>query len=351
MTKSKHDQKPRQWRLDDFHYELPEELIAQHAISPRDASRLLVVHRQSGTIEHRQFRDIVEYVAPHDMIVLNDTRVMPCRLRGRKLTGGAVEAMLLKKLPDGAWEALVKPARRLSPGTPIDFGPRLQAVMEGEVNEGTRAIRLQPDGDEQTVLHEVGHVPLPPYITGKLSHPERYQTVFAREEGSAAAPTAGLHFTDNTFQALRQQKVRIGYVTLHVGVGTFRPVKTEYIHEHVMHTEHFAISQETADDICATKQRGKRIVAVGTTTCRTLESSSTAQGRVQAGAGETDLFIYPGYKFKVVDALLTNFHLPRSSLLMLVAGFAEKELMDYAYEEAIKKRYRFYSFGDAMLIL
>lgn len=334
-----------------YDYALPDELIAQEPAQPRDASRLMVIHRASGHIEHRHFRDLPEYLSTGDALVLNDTRVLPARLVGQKQTGGSVEILLLKRLGNGLWEALAKPSRRLPPGTELSFGPRLRVLMHEYGTEGTRVVELIPDGDEVEVLHQVGEIPLPPYIQRKLADPERYQTVYARAEGSAAAPTAGLHFTESLFQRLETIAIATHYVTLHVGVGTFRPVMTERVADHVMHREWYEVSNATATAVNATKAAGNKVIAVGTTSCRTLESATTSEGVLEAGASETDLFIHPGYKFKMIDALITNFHLPRSSLLMLVAAFAGKELMDRAYQEAVAQRYRFYSLGDAMLIL
>lgn len=334
----------------DYDYILPEELIAQEPVEPRDASRLLVVHRKTGRIEHRHFSALPEYLHSGDALVLNDTRVLPARLLGKKKTGGAVEILLLRRLEPGLWEALVRPSRRLQPGTEVEFGYRLRVVMEGIVGEGTRAVRLYPDGDESEVLQAVGQLPLPPYIDRALPDPSRYQTIFSAHAGSAAAPTAGLHFTSELFARLAAQGVTTNYVTLHVGVDTFRPVMTERVEEHEMHKEWYDVSSATAQTVNEAKRRGNTVFAVGTTTTRTLESA-TSEGRLVPGAGESDLFIYPGYQFQTVDALITNFHLPRSSLLMLVAAFAGKDLMDRVYREAIAERYRFYSLGDAMLIL
>lgn len=335
----------------DYDYVLPPELIAQEPVEPRDMSRLMVVRRASGELEHRRFRDLVEYLDPGDLLVLNDTRVLPARLVGRKATGGHVEVLLVKHLGGDRWEALAKPSRRLPPGTELTFGGRLRVVLEGYGSAQTRIVRLEADGDVWEALHAVGQVPLPPYIERPLADPERYQTVYARHEGSAAAPTAGLHFTEELFRRLDARGVRRAYVTLHVGIGTFRPVTVERVRDHVMHSEWYRVPPETAALVNETKAAGRRVVAVGTTSCRTLESAAAPDGTVTPGAGETSLFIYPGYRFRVIDALITNFHLPRSTLLMLVAAFAGKELTDRAYREAVERRYRFYSLGDAMLIL
>lgn len=335
----------------DYDYHLPPELIAQEAVEPRDASRLLVVHRSSGNIEHRHFYDLPDYLQSGDSLVLNNTRVIPARLLGRKATGGAVEILLLKRMGNGSWEALVKPSRRLPEGTTIEFGDSLRVVMGGRTGDGTRLVTLYPNGDESEVLQTVGKLPLPPYIESTLSDPDRYQTVFAQHEGSAAAPTAGLHFTPELFQRLDEKGVSTHHVTLHVGIGTFRPVMTEKVTEHVMHKEPYSLTADTAESLNAAKRSGARIVAVGTTSCRTLESAVGDDGQLRPGSEETDLFIYPGYRFKMVDVLITNFHLPRSSLLMLVAAFAGKALMDRVYEEAVAHKYRFYSLGDAMIII
>lgn len=339
-------------RVEAYDYHLPEELIAQEPAEPRDASRLMVLHRDSERIEHRRFRDVVEYLTPQDVLVLNDTRVLPARLLGRKETGGAAEVLLLRRLPDGDWEALVRPGRRLRPGTVVLFDdPGLRVRIGEEEAEGTRRVRLLCDEPEEVVLQRVGRLPLPPYITRTPDDPERYQTVFAVQPGSAAAPTAGLHFTKELLEAVAARGTRVVYVTLHVGLDTFRPVTAERVTDHRIHREYCSVSAEAAAAINAARRAGGRCIAVGTTTCRTLESAADEAGAVQPFAGETQLFIYPGYRFRVVDALITNFHLPRSSLLMLVAAFAGKERIDAAYREAIARRYRFFSFGDAMLLL
>lgn len=334
-----------------YDYDLPAELIAQEPVEPRDASRLMVVHRKTGTIEHRVFSDLPEYLAPGTVLMMNDTKVLPARLVGRKETGGRVEILLLRRRQDGLWEALAKPSRRLRPGTELDFGAGLRVVMEGYGPEGTRLVRLRAEGDELAALARVGEVPLPPYIHRRLDDPERYQTVYAQHAGSAAAPTAGLHFTPRLLERLASGGVRREYVTLHVGLGTFRPVTVERVDDHVMHSEWYEVSERAARAVDAARREGKPVVAVGTTTCRTLESAATDDGRLLPGTGETDLFIRPGFRFRVTDALITNFHLPRSSLLMLVAAFAGYDLMRRAYQVAVEERYRFFSFGDAMLIL
>ncbi len=334
-----------------YDYDLPAELIAQEPVEPRDASRLMVVYRKTGTIEHRVFSDLPEYLAPGTLLMMNDTKVLPARLVGRKETGGRVEILLLRRRQDGLWEALAKPSRRLRPGTELDFGAGLRVVMEGYGPEGTRLVRLRAEGDELAALARVGEVPLPPYIHRRLDDPERYQTVYAQHAGSAAAPTAGLHFTPRLLERLASGGVRREYVTLHVGLGTFRPVTVERVDDHVMHSEWYEVPERAAQAVDAARREGKPVVAVGTTTCRTLESAATDDGRLLPGTGETDLFIRPGFRFRVTDALITNFHLPRSSLLMLVAAFAGYDLMRRAYQVAVEERYRFFSFGDAMLIL
>ena len=340
-------------KKEDFYFELPEELIAQAPLKDRDASRLLVLHKESGELEHRHFRDLKEYLSPGDCLVLNDTRVLPARLIGeREGTGGKVEILLLKRKEKDVWETLVKPGKKARPGMRVVFGGGL---LIGEIleilEEGNRLIRFTYQGIFEEVLDRLGEMPLPPYITRKLEDKERYQTVYAKHEGSAAAPTAGLHFTKELLQEMEESGIRIAYVTLHVGLGTFRPVKTENILEHTMHSEYYCIKEETANIINRTKTEGGKIVCVGTTSCRTIESAAAEDGKVQAGSGWTDIFIYPGYSFKVLDLLVTNFHLPESTLVMLVSALAGREKILYAYREAIKEQYRFFSFGDAMLIV
>ncbi len=337
----------------DFDYELPEELIAQTPVEPRDAARLLVVHRDSGRLEHRVFRDLPQYLVPGDVLVLNDTRVMPARLFGTKEpTGGRVEVLLLRRASADTWEALVRPGRRLAPGVRIVFGRgELTAEVVDRTESGGRLLKFSPADNLDERLAALGQVPLPPYIRAPLQDPERYQTVYARDAGSAAAPTAGLHFTPVLLDRIRAQGVAIEYVTLHVGLGTFRPVQAERIQEHRMHAEYFSIPPATAAAVNAAAREGRRVVAVGTTVARTLEAAAVAEDEVRAGDGWTDLFIYPGYRWKVVDVLITNFHLPRSTLLMLVSAFLGRERTLAAYQEAVRERYRFFSFGDAMLIL
>lgn len=340
-------------KKEEFYFDLPEELIAQDPLEDRASSRLLVLHKESGKLEHRHFRDLKEYLQPGDCLVLNDTRVLPARLIGeRESTGGKVEILLLKRKEKDVWETLAKPGKKARPGMKIVFGGGL---LVGEIlevlEEGNRLVRFTYEGIFEEVLDKLGEMPLPPYITHKLKDKERYQTVYAKHEGSAAAPTAGLHFTREMLQELEEAGVHIVYVTLHVGLGTFRPVKTENILEHTMHSEYFSIEEESAALINQTKAQGGRIVCVGTTSCRTVESAADEEGRVRAGSGWTDIFIYPGYSFKVLDCLVTNFHLPESTLVMLVSALAGKEKILYAYNEAIQEKYRFFSFGDAMLIM
>jgi S-adenosylmethionine:tRNA ribosyltransferase-isomerase len=340
-------------RLSDFDFHLPDELIAQKPVEPRDRSRLLVLFRDTGAIQHRGFRDLGDYLGPGDVLVLNDTRVIPARLIGTKAaTGGQVELLLLKRLSLDRWETLVRPGRRVHEGTEIVFGNgELVAVGEESTDAGGRVVRFRFDGAFEEVLDWLGKMPLPPYITLPLDDPERYQTVYSRVRGSAAAPTAGLHFTKDFLRDLQNRGISVAYITLHVGLGTFRPVQTEDIREHQMHSEYYAISQEAARTVAKAQQEGRRVVAVGTTCVRTLESVADADGFIQAGSGWTDIFIYPGYRFKVLDAMVTNFHLPKSSLVMLVSAFAGREKVLAAYREAVEERYRFFSFGDAMLVL
>ncbi|MDA8212410.1 MAG: tRNA preQ1(34) S-adenosylmethionine ribosyltransferase-isomerase QueA [Clostridia bacterium] len=340
-------------RVADFDYHLPEELIAQEPIEPRDHSRLLVLHRDSGAVEERIFRDIVEYLRPGDLLVLNDTRVIPARLFGnREGTGAKIEVVLLNRLDNYRWEVLVRPGKKARVGTKISFGAgELVAEVLDTTEVGGRVLRFEYQGAFEEILDRLGQMPLPPYITKELQDRERYQTVYAREEGSAAAPTAGLHFTPELLEEVRAKGIEIVRVLLHVGLGTFRPVKAERLEEHLMHKEYFEVPAETAEMINAVKDKGGRVIAVGTTTTRTLESVAGEDGRVKAGKGWTDIFIYPGQPLKVIDGLITNFHLPKSTLLMLVSAFAGREQVLAAYEFAVGKRYRFFSFGDAMLII
>lgn len=337
----------------DFYFELPEELIAQDPLADRASSRLLVLEKETGKVEHHTFRDILQYLAPGDCLVLNNTKVIPARLLGTKEeTGAAVEVLLLKRREKDVWETLVRPGKKMRPGAKLSFGDGLLKAEVLEVaEEGNRLIRFFYEGIFEEVLDKLGEMPLPPYITHKLQDKNRYQTVYAKYEGSAAAPTAGLHFTTELLQEIEEKGVNIAYVTLHVGLGTFRPVKEENILEHHMHSEHYQISQEAADQINKAKAQGGRIICVGTTSARTLESAADENGNLKACSGDTEIFIYPGYRFKVLNCLLTNFHLPESTLIMLVSALAGREHVLAAYEEAVKARYRFFSFGDAMLII
>ncbi len=331
-----------------FEYELPEELIAQEPIEPRDHARLMVLHRDTQTIEHRRFYELTDYLKAGDTLVLNDTRVSAWRLYGRKPTGGQAEIFLLHPLADGRWQALVRPGRRLPEGSRVVVDDLLEVHIESRLESGLRIVRLVSSEPVEQVLPRVGQVPLPPYIHKQLTDPERYQTVYARQPGSAAAPTAGLHFTPALLERLQAQGVQIVYITLHVSLDTFRPLQSEQVEQHKMHGEWYTISPEAAEAINATRGR---IVAVGTTCVRTLESAAIAKRTVQPGARETHLYITPGYEFKVVEAMITNFHLPRTTMLVLVSAFAGREFVLRAYREAVQKRYRFLSFGDAMLIL
>ena len=335
----------------DFWYDLPEELIAQTPLQKRDASRLLVLDKNSGDISHRHFYNIVEYLQPGDCLVMNDSRVLPARLLGKRKTGGAVELLLLRDLGDGRWECLAKPGRKMQTGHTAVFGDgELEATVEDVLEDGNRVVRFDYEGIFLEVLAKLGRMPLPPYIKAELQDQERYQTVYSREVGSAAAPTAGLHFTDALLEQVRAKGVKTAFVTLHVGLGTFRPVKAENISEHHMHSEFCTMSEETAQILNDTRRDGGRIICVGTTSCRTLESLVLDDGTFQASGKWTGIFIYPGYQFKAVDALITNFHLPESTLVMLVSALAGRENILNAYHEAVSERYRFFSFGDAMLI-
>ena len=340
--------------LHDFYYDLPEELIAQDPLSDRSSSRLMVLDKETGEIEHKIFRDIVDYLKPGDCLVVNDTKVIPARLIGTKVdTGATIEVLLLKRLEDrqDTWEVLVKPGKKAKVGAKISFGEgKLIGEIIDIVEEGNRLIQFTYDGIFEEILDELGQMPLPPYITHQLKDKNRYQTVYAKYEGSAAAPTAGLHFTKDLLKKIEEKGVVIASVTLHVGLGTFRPVKVENVLEHHMHSEFYRIEPEEAEKINAAKKAGKRVIAVGTTSCRTLESASTEDGILKAQSGWTDIFIYPGYHFKMVDALITNFHLPKSTLVMLVSALAGREHILAAYKEAVEKKYRFFSFGDAMFI-
>lgn len=338
--------------LKDFNYDLPEELIAQDPLEDRSSSRLMVLHKDTGRIEHKIFRDIIDYLNPGDCLVINDTKVIPARLMGIKEdTGAAIEVLLLKRNADDVWECLVKPGKKARTGARIIFG---EGLLVGEIvdviEDGNRMIKFHYEGIFEEILDKLGQMPLPPYITHKLQDKNRYQTVYAKNEGSAAAPTAGLHFTKELLDNIKEKGVNVVSITLHVGLGTFRPVKVDKIEEHHMHTETFNISKEAADTINRTRAAGGRVIAVGTTSCRTLESAAADDGTIPARSGDTDIFIYPGYKFKAIDCLITNFHLPESTLIMLVSALAGRDNIMNAYETAVKERYRFFSFGDAMFI-
>ncbi len=338
--------------VSDFYYDLPEELIAQTPIEKRDESRLMVLNRANQTIEHKTFKDIIDYLEPGDCLVRNNTKVIPARLYGKKATGAKIEFLLLNRIEGDIWECIVRPGHKLKPGTEVEFGDgilkaRVLDVMEG----GTRKVEFKYEGIFNEILDKIGLMPLPPYIHESLKDNDRYQTVYAKYEGSAAAPTAGLHFTPELFEKIKAKGIDVANVTLHVGIGTFRPVKVENVEEHHMHSEHFYIKQEDADKINNAKKNGKRVIAVGTTSCRVLETIADENGIVKPTEGDTQIFIYPGYKYKCLDGLVTNFHLPESTLIMLVSALAGRDYIMKAYNEAVKERYRFFSFGDAMLIL
>lgn len=335
----------------DFDFYLPEELIAQTPLEKRDGSRLLVLDKESGAMEHRHFYDLPEYLRAGDCLVLNNSRVLPARLIGTRPGGGAVELVLLRDLGEGRWECLSRPGRKTKPGTELSFGSgELKATVEAVTEGGNRIVKFDYQGIFLEVLERLGKMPLPPYIKEELQDPERYQTVYSRELGSAAAPTAGLHFTNELLEKIQAMGVKVCYVTLHVGLGTFRPVKEDEIENHEMHSEFCIIPEDTARTVTETKQKGGRIVAVGTTSCRTLESFAKDDGTLEACSGWTDIFIYPGYSFKCIDALVTNFHLPESTLIMLVSALAGREHILNAYRTAVEEKYRFFSFGDAMFI-
>ena len=339
-------------KTSDFYYDLPEELIAQDPLEDRSSSRLLVLDKKTGETEHHVFREIVDYLDPGDCLVINDTKVIPARLIGAKEeTGAKIEVLLLKRGADDVWETLVKPGRKAKPGTRISFG---DGLLTGEVvdivDEGNRLIRFEYEGIFEEILDQLGQMPLPPYITHQLKDKDRYNTVYAEHPGSAAAPTAGLHFTPELLEKIKNKGVDIAHVTLHVGLGTFRPVKVDDVENHHMHSEFYMIDETAAEKINRAKENGKRVICVGTTSCRTIESAADENGRLKACSGWTDIFIYPGYQFKILDALITNFHLPESTLVMLVSALARREHVLAAYEEAVKERYRFFSFGDAMFI-
>lgn len=336
----------------DFYFDLPEELIAQDPLEDRSSSRLLVLDKETGETSHHIFKEVINYLNPGDCLVLNNTKVIPARLIGHKEdTGAAIEVLLLKRKENDIWETLVKPGKKCKPGTKIVFGEGLlHATVLETVEDGNRLIQFSYEGIFEEILDRLGEMPLPPYITHKLQDKNRYQTVYAKYEGSAAAPTAGLHFTKELLQQIEEKGIDIAYVTLHVGLGTFRPVKVDNILEHHMHSEFYQVTKEAADKINKAKKEGHRVVCVGTTSCRTVESAADENGMVKEGCDNTEIFIYPGYKFKVLDALITNFHLPESTLVMLVSALAGREHILNAYEEAIREKYRFFSFGDAMLI-
>lgn len=340
-------------KTSDFYYDLPQELIAQDPLEDRSASRLMHLSMEDGAVSHCHFTDILEFLRPGDCLVINDTKVIPARLYGHKEdTGAVIEILLLKRRENDIWECLVKPGKKARPGAKLVFG---DGILKGEiidvVEEGNRLIRFYYEGIFEEILDQLGEMPLPPYITHKLKDKNRYQTVYAKHEGSAAAPTAGLHFTKELLSQVEEMGVRIAHVTLHVGLGTFRPVKVDDVESHHMHSEFYIVEEDQAQLINETRRNGGRVIAVGTTSCRTLESAAEEDGSLRAGSGWTEIFIYPGYRFRIIDGLITNFHLPESTLLMLVSALAGKENIMAAYEEAVRERYRFFSFGDAMLIL
>ena len=340
-------------KTSDFYYDLPEELIAQDPLEDRSSSRLMILDKETGKTEHHVFREIIDELNPGDCLVINDTKVIPARLIGAKEdTGAKIEVLLLKRGADDVWETLVKPGKKARPGAKITFG---DGILKGEiidvVDEGNRLIQFHYEGIFEEILDQLGEMPLPPYITHKLKDKNRYQTVYAKNEGSAAAPTAGLHFTKELLEQVKAKGVNIAHVTLHVGLGTFRPVKVDDVEQHHMHSEFYIVEEDQAKLINDTKKNGGRVIAVGTTSCRTLESATGEDGVLKSGSGWTEIFIYPGYKFKMIDGLITNFHLPESTLVMLVSALAGKENILHAYEVAVQEKYRFFSFGDAMLIL
>ena len=336
----------------DFYYDLPPELIAQTPLTDRTASRLLVVNKKTGKLAHKHFYDIVDYLNPGDCLVMNNTRVIPARLYGSKeKSGGKIEFLLLKRIGIDTWEVILEPGKKAKPGSRFEFGGGLlHAEVLSVAEDGKRIVKFEYDGIWEELLDKLGEMPLPPYIKEKLTDKERYQTVYSKIEGSAAAPTAGLHFTKELLEKIKAKGVKLAYLTLHVGLGTFRPVSAERIEDHIMHTEYYEISAETAEIINSCRKNGGRIIAVGTTSVRTLETVAEDTGKIKAASGETNIFIYPGYKFKIVDCIITNFHLPESTLMMLVSAFAGKENIFNAYETAVKEKYRFFSFGDAMYL-
>jgi S-adenosylmethionine:tRNA ribosyltransferase-isomerase len=338
-------------KVSDFNYELPEKLIAQHPYDKRDEARLMVLDRKNQIIEHKIFKDVLDYLNPGDCLVINNTKVLPARLYGTKDTGAKVEFLLLKRIEKDFWEVMVRPGNKLKPGTKVTFG---DGILKAEILEvldgGNRKVKFEYEGIFNEILDKIGLMPLPPYIKERLKENDKYQTVYAKYDGSAAAPTAGLHFTKELLEQIKEKGVEIANVTLHVGIGTFRPVKVENVEEHNMHSEHYYIKKEDAEKINKAKQNGKKIIAVGTTSCRVLESVADENGLVKETEGDTSIFIYPGYKFKCIDNLITNFHLPESTLIMLVSSLAGKDFIMKAYNEAVQKEYLFFSFGDAMLI-
>ena len=339
-------------KVSDFNYELPEKLIAQHPYDKRDEARLMVLDKTNKKIEHKVFKDIIDFLEPGDCLVINNTKVIPARLYGKKDTGANVEFLLLKRIEGDTWEAMVRPGNKLKPGAKVSFGEGiLKAEIEEVLEGGNRKVKFEYKGIFNEILDQIGLMPLPPYITeATRDDNKKYQTVYARHDGSAAAPTAGLHFTEELLEKIKEKGVEVANVTLHVGIGTFRPVKVENVEEHEMHSEHYYIKQEDADKINKTKKKGKRIIAVGTTSCRVLESVADKDGMMREVEGDTNIFIYPGYKFKCIDSLITNFHLPESTLIMLVSTLAGKDFIMEAYNEAVKQEYKFFSFGDAMII-
>ena len=338
-------------KVTEFNYDLPEELIAQHPYDKRDEARLMVLDRENKTIENKIFKDVIDYLNPGDCLVINNTKVIPARLYGKKETGANVEFLLLNRIENDTWEAMVRPGRKLLPGTKVIFGDGLlKATVQEILDGGNRKVEFEYDGIFNEILDEIGMMPLPPYIHESLEDKDKYQTVYAKYEGSAAAPTAGLHFTPELLEKIKEKGIEIANVTLHVGIGTFRPVKEENIEDHDMHCEHYYIKKEDAEKINKAKRNGNKVVAVGTTSCRVLESIANNEGYVEETEGDTSIFIYPGYKFKCIDALITNFHLPESTLIMLVSALAGKDFILEAYNKAVSEKYKFFSFGDAMII-
>ncbi len=338
-------------KVTEFNYDLPEELIAQHPYDKRDEARLMVLDRENKTIENKIFKDVIDYLNPGDCLVINNTKVIPARLYGKKETGANVEFLLLNRIENDTWEAMVRPGRKLLPGTKVIFGDGLlKATVQEILDGGNRKVEFEYDGIFNEILDEIGMMPLPPYIHESLEDKDKYQTVYAKYEGSAAAPTAGLHFTPELLDKIKEKGIEIANVTLHVGIGTFRPVKEENIEDHDMHSEHYYIKKEDAEKINKSKRNGNKVVAVGTTSCRVLESIANNEGYVEETEGDTSIFIYPGYKFKCIDALITNFHLPESTLIMLVSALAGKDFILEAYNKAVSEKYKFFSFGDAMII-